>query len=88
MPRLSSDTNGDGDVDFADFNQLANHFGSTDATKVQGDSDGDGDVDFADVSALSCNFGRNNLVELDHGNIVNSIFASDEMLQALISRWK
>lgn len=47
----------DGDVDFADFLQLSNNFGSTNAVWSDGDLDGDGNVAFADFLILSQNFG-------------------------------
>jgi hypothetical protein len=47
------DTDGDGDVDLEDLNNVRNHFGG----QGQGDADGDGDVDLADLNAVRNNFG-------------------------------
>ena len=63
---ILGDTDGDGDVDFADLSILAGHFtgtvtppappGTAGKTGQQGDFDGDGDVDFADFSILAGHF--------------------------------
>ncbi|OHB71602.1 MAG: hypothetical protein A2V70_14625 [Planctomycetes bacterium RBG_13_63_9] len=53
---LPGDTDFDGDVDFGDFNALANHYtgsGGKGMRWVVGDFDGDGDVDFADFNVLA-----------------------------------
>ncbi len=47
------DTNGDGDVDIVDLNNVRNNFGGTGL----GDTDGDGDVDVSDLNAVRNNFG-------------------------------
>lgn len=53
---LEGDTDLDGDVDFTDFNNLANNYG-TGTTWGEGDFDGDGDVDFTDFNLLANNYG-------------------------------
>ncbi len=57
---LAGDTDGDQDVDLADYSALANHFdpsGTGVSTSWQhGNSDGDNDVDLADYNALAGNF--------------------------------
>ena len=51
------DSNLDGSVTLADFNALANNFGSQDADWVQGDFDYDSQVGLADFNRLAGNFG-------------------------------
>ena len=51
------DTDGDGDSDFSDFLNLAQHFGRRDATRAEGDLDGDRVVGFGDFLILSSHFG-------------------------------
>ena len=54
---VAGDTNGDGKVDFADFVNLANHFG-TGQGWAEGNFDGSEDgTQFADFVALAANFG-------------------------------
>jgi MYXO-CTERM domain-containing protein len=49
----------DGDVDFADYQVLETHFGTTSgAVWSDGDFNGDGTVDFADYQLLEANFGQ------------------------------
>ena len=56
---LAGDTNGDGEVDFADFLTLSANFGQqVDDAFASGDFDGDDLVSFADFLALSANFGK------------------------------
>lgn len=50
------DTDLDGDVDFADFNTLANHFGQAGAWP-EGDFDADNKIDFGDFNLLANRFG-------------------------------
>lgn len=50
------DTDLDGDVDFTDFNALANHFGQAGAWR-EGDFDGDGEITFSDFNLLAIQFG-------------------------------
>jgi hypothetical protein len=53
------DTDGDRDVDFTDFNNLANGYtgvGGSGKVWTQGDFDADGDVDFADFNKLANNY--------------------------------
>jgi hypothetical protein len=47
------DTDGDGDVDLDDLNNVRNHFGGT----GPGDANGDGQVDLNDLNAVRNNFG-------------------------------
>jgi hypothetical protein len=51
----AGDTDGDIDVDFTDFVNLANNY-QTGTTWAQGDGDGDADVDFTDFVNLSNNY--------------------------------
>jgi hypothetical protein len=55
---LLADVDGDGEVGFSDFVELANNFGSQDAGGSHGDIDGDGTVAFSDFVLLANNFGR------------------------------
>ncbi|MDZ4782073.1 MAG: serine hydrolase [Planctomycetia bacterium] len=50
---LLGDTDGDGDVDVTDLNNVRNNFGGGGL----GDTDGDGDVDIADLNNVRNNFG-------------------------------
>lgn len=50
------DTDGDGDVDLDDLNNVRNNFGSV-GDPVTGDTDADGDVDLDDLNAVRNNFG-------------------------------
>ncbi len=54
---LVGDTDGNGEVEFADFLQLSSAFGST-GDWIDGDFDGNGLIEFADFLALSSNFGQ------------------------------
>jgi len=51
------DTDGDGDVDIADLNNVRNDFGCTLPARCVGDADGDGDTDVMDLNAVRNNFG-------------------------------
>jgi ELWxxDGT repeat protein len=53
-----ADINGDGQVAFADFLILSQHFGSVDVGLEQGDLDDDNEVTFADFLILADQFGR------------------------------
>ncbi|OHB73970.1 MAG: hypothetical protein A2V70_01700 [Planctomycetes bacterium RBG_13_63_9] len=62
LQAYGGDTDGDRDVDFADFNNLANNYTGAnppppappyDKDWTQGDFDADGDVDFADFNTLA-----------------------------------
>ena len=70
------DTDGDRDVDFADFNDLANNYtGSLDPGTggkdwLQGDFDLDGDVDFADFNELANNYTGTNNYYVAKGGVV------------------
>ena len=55
---LPGDLNGDGQVAFTDFLDLANNFGATEANYTQGDIDLDGTVAFLDFLAFANNFGK------------------------------
>ena len=55
---LLADLDGDGEVGFSDFVELANNFGLPDADGSHGDIDGDGTVGFSDFVQLANNFGR------------------------------
>ena len=52
-PGLLGDTDGDGDVDIVDLNNVRNNFGG----QGLGDTDGDGDVDINDLNNVRNNFG-------------------------------
>ena len=52
------DANGDGRVDFSDFNILAGNFGKSGVGFAGGDFNHDGIVDFADFNLLIQNFGQ------------------------------
>jgi len=57
------DTNGDGVVDFSDYQTLAVNYGNTaGATWFMGDYNRDGAVDFADYQNLAVNYGYGTLV--------------------------
>jgi hypothetical protein len=56
--QLPGDIDSDGEVAFADFVILAEHFGQSEVTRAEGDLDGDGAVTFADFVILADNFGR------------------------------
>lgn len=65
-PRLAGDFNGDGIVDFSDFFQFADYFGSSNAAY---DLNADGVVDFTDFFLFADNFGqeaRAKLMDLAH----------------------
>lgn len=62
--RLVGDTNGDGEVEFADFSLLAAAFGKTGASWSDGDFDSDGVVSFNDFVLLTQNFGQKRLARL------------------------
>lgn len=51
--RMLGDTNGDGQVDLVDLNNVRNNFGG----QGLGDADGDSDVDLSDLNAVRNNFG-------------------------------
>ena len=55
---LPGDANGDGVVNFPDFQSLERSFGNTDAGWDQGDFNADGLVNYADFLVLQQNFGR------------------------------
>ena len=56
---LPGDTDGDDDVDFADFAVLAQNFGKkADAVFAEGDFNGDGAIDLRDFVILQGNFGK------------------------------
>ncbi len=50
------DTDGDGDVDLNDLNNVRNNFGGS-GDPILGDTDGDNDVDLDDLNAVRNNFG-------------------------------
>ena len=52
-PTKMGDTNGDEEVNFADFAALAENFGANDANREQGDLNNDNVVDFTDFVLLS-----------------------------------
>lgn len=54
---IKGDTDGDGDVAFADFLNLSANFGN-EGTYLDGDLDCDGNVTFSDFLILSANFGQ------------------------------
>lgn len=54
---IVGDTDGSGQVDFADFLRLSSAFGQT-GDWIDGDFDGSGTIEFADFLNLSANFGR------------------------------
>jgi len=54
---LAGDTDGNGQVEFADFLQLSSAFGMA-GDWLLGDFDGNGMIEFADFLALSSNFGK------------------------------
>jgi hypothetical protein len=51
------DTNGDGQVNFADLVAVAQNYGGANKTRAQGDLTGDGNVDFADLVQVAQNYG-------------------------------
>jgi hypothetical protein len=53
VPNTPGDTDGDGDVDLTDLNNVRNNFGGT----TGGDTDNDGDVDLTDLNNVRNNFG-------------------------------
>ncbi|MHC4717640.1 MAG: hypothetical protein ACYS5V_11770 [Planctomycetota bacterium] len=55
--RLLGDANLDGKVGIADLSALADHYGDTDASWMDGDFNDDGTVGIADLSALADNYG-------------------------------
>ena len=55
---LAGDANGDGKVDFSDFNLLVANFGKTGVGWAGGDFNGDGIVNFADFNLLASNLGK------------------------------
>jgi len=59
--RLPGDTNGDGQVDLADLNNVRNHFGES-GEAIPGDANGDGTVDLADLNDVRNHFGATNSV--------------------------
>jgi len=61
LHRLPADANGDGQVQFADFVILANHFGQP-GLFPEGDFDFDRQVQFSDFVILAVNFGRSSAV--------------------------
>lgn len=50
--RDQADTDGDGDVDFDDLNQVLGNWNTVQAPFTNGDTDGDGDVDFDDLNRV------------------------------------
>jgi hypothetical protein len=55
---LDADPNGDGKVDFADFQIVRDNFGGIGKTAAEGDLNGDAVVDFLDFQILERNFGK------------------------------
>jgi hypothetical protein len=53
---VPGDTNGDGNVDLDDLNNVRNNFGGS-GDPILGDTDGDNDVDLDDLNAVRNNFG-------------------------------
>lgn len=51
------DTNGDGQVNFADLVAVAQNYGGSNKTRAQGDVTGDGNVTFADLVSVAQNYG-------------------------------
>lgn len=56
---LPGDTNGDGNVNLVDLNNVRNHFGAN-GPGVLGDTNGDGQVNLVDLNAVRNNFGAGN----------------------------
>jgi hypothetical protein len=58
VPECPADFSGDGQINIADFNILAQNFGTASgATQATGDATGDGAVNIADFNVLAQNFG-------------------------------
>lgn len=55
-PVVPGDTNGDGQVDLVDLNNVRNHFGEN-GPNIMGDTNGDQVVDLQDLNAVRNNFG-------------------------------
>jgi ELWxxDGT repeat protein len=68
----TGDTDGDGDVDLDDLNNVRNYFGATGEDQT-GDTDGNGVVDLADLNAVRSNFGNPNAAPL--ANWINDVIA-------------
>lgn len=55
-PGVPGDTDGDGDIDLTDLNNVQNNFGAA-SPPALGDTDGDGDIDLTDLNNVQNNFG-------------------------------
>lgn len=75
---LPGDLDGDGQVTFDDFKNLAANFGKNPATYVDGDIDLQGDVAFDDFKILAANFGQVAMSSSASGTLSLSVQAIPE----------
>lgn len=66
----AGDTNGDGDVDLADLNNVRNHFGAVGGNPIGDTLPFNGAVDLADLNAVRNHFGALSPVPEPHGGLL------------------